>query len=285
MEQVGGKLQIKKEPGAEPDKVVVTAIVPAEEATLIPYHKVEDEEGSDCITLGSEDSDVEEIDKTEVKSVLKELTELKRKEAECINHLAEAVSDMRESKVVIITEKIQGKELPRCVYDMYARINNPHNFRAALVAGERLLSIYKYIQVGTDIKKVPELCDYFDVGKMKLYEILNGEKYGKEEEDSKKPLKCITPEPVPVKKDPKMEKEEEEEEPPIKQSKKGNKRSAPKTSTPKKLIPKKAKKTKTTPPPNLSSFKDSPNSILSRTTLSSQREYARIAKIGYKFEG
>ena len=82
LEQVGGKLQIKKEPGVEPDKVVVTAIVPAEEATLIPYHMVEDEEGSDCIPLGLEGLDVEEIDKAEVKSVLKELAELKCKEAE-----------------------------------------------------------------------------------------------------------------------------------------------------------------------------------------------------------
>ena len=105
LEQVGGKLQIKKEPDAEPDKVVVTAIVPAEEATLIPYHIVEDEEGSDCITLGLEDSDVEEINKAEVKSVLKELAELKSREAECIDHLAEAVPDMRESEVVIISFK------------------------------------------------------------------------------------------------------------------------------------------------------------------------------------
>ena len=99
----------------------------------------------------------------------------------------------------------------------------------------------------TDIKKVLELCDNFSVGKTKLYEILHGDKYGKEEEDSKKPLKHITPEPVPVKKDPKKEKEEEEEEPPIKQLKKGGKRSAPKTSTPKKPTSKKAKKSKTTP--------------------------------------
>ena len=138
LEQVGGKSQIKKEPGAEPDEVVVTAIVPAEEAILIPYHIVK---GSDCIRLGSEDLDVEEIDKAEVKSVLKELAELKRKEAECIDHLAETVPNMRESEVVIVSEKIQGEELPRCIYDMYARINNPHNFRAALAAGERLLSI------------------------------------------------------------------------------------------------------------------------------------------------
>ena len=91
--------------------------------------------------------------------------------------------------------------------------------------------------MGTDIKKVLELCDYFDVRKMKLYEILCGGKYGKEKEDSKKTLKCITPEPVPVKMELKKEKEEEEEEPPVKQLKKGSKGSAPK----------KAKKTKATP--------------------------------------
>ena len=100
--------------------------------------------------------------------------------------------------------------------------------------------------MGTDVKKVSELCDYFDREKTKLYQILHGEKYGKEEEDSKKPLKRITPEPVPVKNDPKKEKEEEEKEPPIKQSKKGGKRSALKTSTPMKPTPKKARKTKTT---------------------------------------
>ena len=104
----------------------------------------------------------------------------------CIDHLAEAVPDMKDSKVVIVTEKKQGEELPRCVYDMYARINNPHNFRVALAAGERLLSIYKYNQVGTDIKKVLDLCDYFNVGKMKLYEILHGEKYGKLEEGKRR---------------------------------------------------------------------------------------------------
>ena len=71
LEQVGGRLQIKKELGAEPDKVVVIAIVPAEEASLIPYHIVEDEDRSDCFTFGSEDSDIEEINNTEVKSVLK----------------------------------------------------------------------------------------------------------------------------------------------------------------------------------------------------------------------
>ena len=133
---MGERLQIKQEPGAEPDKVVVTAIVPSDEATLVPYHIVEDEDRSDCVTIGSEDSDLEEIDKVEVKSILKELADLKQKEADCIDKLAQAVPEMRDSEVVIISEKMQGVDLPKCVYEMYERIHNPCNFRAALAAGE-----------------------------------------------------------------------------------------------------------------------------------------------------
>ena len=55
---------------------------------------------------------------------------------------------------------------------MYGRINHPHNFRAALAAGERLFSQYKFNQAGTPVVSIPELCTYFDVGKTKLYEIL-----------------------------------------------------------------------------------------------------------------
>ena len=44
LEQVGERLQIKQEPGAEPNKVVVMAIVPSDEVTLVPYHIVEDED-------------------------------------------------------------------------------------------------------------------------------------------------------------------------------------------------------------------------------------------------
>ena len=76
LKQEGGRLMIKWEPGAEPKKVVVTAIVPSEEPTLLPYHIIEDEDRSDCVTIGSEDSDIEEIDKNEVRDTLKELADL-----------------------------------------------------------------------------------------------------------------------------------------------------------------------------------------------------------------
>ena len=108
----GSHLTIKSEPGAEADKVVISAIVPAEESTLIPYCIKENEE-EDCETIGT-DSDIEEINKEEVRNVLKELADLKRKEA-----------DMQENEVVIMAEKVKGTELPKCVYQMSQRIENP----------------------------------------------------------------------------------------------------------------------------------------------------------------
>ena len=117
------RLTIKSEPGAEADKVVISVIVPAEESTLIPYCVKENEE-EDCKTIGT-NSDVEEINKEEVRNVLKELADLKRKEAECYERLAKTVPDMQETEVVIMAEKVKGTELPKCVYQMSQRIGNP----------------------------------------------------------------------------------------------------------------------------------------------------------------
>ena len=77
----GSRLVIKSEPGAEAEKVVILAIVPAEESTLIPYC-VKEREEEDCETVAT-DSDIEEIGREEVKGILKELAGLKRKEADC----------------------------------------------------------------------------------------------------------------------------------------------------------------------------------------------------------
>ena len=115
LKQEGGCLTIKSEPGAELEKVVISAIVPSEESTIIPYCVKESEEQSDCETIGSE-SDIEEIDKTEVRNILKELAELKRKEVECFDKLAKTVPDMQDNEVVVVAEKVRGAELPQCVY-------------------------------------------------------------------------------------------------------------------------------------------------------------------------
>ena len=204
----GSHLTIKSEPGAEADKVVISAIVLAEESTLIPYCVKENEE-EDCETIGT-DSDVEEINKEEVRNVLKELADLKCKEAECYECLAKAVPDMQENEVVIMAEKVKGTELPKCVYQMSQRIGNPRDFRAALAAGERLYGMYKYHQAGTPPVSIPELCTHFDIGKTKIYEMLRGEKYQypPKEEVEKKPARRIQPERV------------KGEEPPAKKTKK-----------------------------------------------------------------
>ena len=182
----GSHLPIKSEPGAKAEKVVISAIVPAEESTLILYC-VKGNEEEDCETIGM-DSDVEEINKEEVRSILKELARLKRKEAECFDHLAKAIPDMQDNEVVIIMEKVRGTELPQCVYQMSQRIENPRDFRAVLAAGKRLYSMYKFHQAGTPPVSIPELCNYFNIGKTKIYELLQGEKYrylAKEETEKK----------------------------------------------------------------------------------------------------
>ena len=77
LKQEGSRLVIKGEPGVEAEKVVISAIIPLEEPILLLYCIKENEE-EDCETIGSE-SDIDEIDKTEVRNILKELAELKRK--------------------------------------------------------------------------------------------------------------------------------------------------------------------------------------------------------------
>ena len=116
---------------------------------------------------------------------------------------------MRDSEVVVVAEKVRGPELPQCVYEMSQRISHPRDFHAALAAGERLYSLYKFNQAGTPPISIPELCNYYDVGKTKIYELLRGEKYKypTKEETEKKPVRRIRPEKV-------------EEEPPEKRSKK-----------------------------------------------------------------
>ena len=111
LKQEGSRLVIKSEPGVETEKIVLSAIVLSEEPALLPYCIKESEEQSDCETIGSE-SDIEEINKTEVHDILKELAELRQKEAECFDKLAQAVLDMQDNEVVILAEKVKGSELP-----------------------------------------------------------------------------------------------------------------------------------------------------------------------------
>ena len=115
LKQEDSRLVIKSELGVETEKIVLSAIVPSEELALLPYCVKKNEEQSDCETIGS-DSDIEEINKTEVRDILKELAELRQKEAECFDKLAQVVLDMQDNEVVILAEKVEGSKLPQCVH-------------------------------------------------------------------------------------------------------------------------------------------------------------------------
>ena len=58
--------------------MVVSAVVPCEDPVVLQYAIVKDEDRSDCITLGSEDSDTEEINKIEIRDILKDLANLQK---------------------------------------------------------------------------------------------------------------------------------------------------------------------------------------------------------------
>ena len=58
------------------------------------------------------------------------------------------------------------------------------------MVGEWVFSIYKHEQMGELLVEVPELCKRYEVGKTKLYELLQGGKYKKE---------TFTPKPKSVK--------------------------------------------------------------------------------------
>ena len=136
----------------------------------------EDEDVPDCISIGSEDMDVG-IQKPEVQTILKELAGIKRKEADCYEWLVAAIPGMTDEEVMEVREKVRPSKLPRCVDQLYDRLKDPRNFQTVLAVGEQIFPIYKHEQAGEPIVEVPELCERYDIGKTKLYEVLWGGKY------------------------------------------------------------------------------------------------------------
>ena len=149
----------------------------------------EDEDVPDRISIGSEDTDVE-IQKPKVKAILKELADIKRKEADCYEQFAAAIPGMTDEEVTEVGERVRPSRLPKCVDQLYDKLKNPRNFQTILVVGERVFSIYKHEQTGEPLVEVPELCERYEVGKTRLYEVLWGGRYKK---------KTSTPKPESVK--------------------------------------------------------------------------------------
>ena len=105
---------------------------------------------------------------------------IKRKEADCYEWLAVVIPDMTDEEVMEVGERVRPSKLPKCIDQLYDRLKDPRNFQTVLAVGERIFSIYKHEQAGEPIAEVPELCERYDIGKTKLYEVLGGGKYKKE---------------------------------------------------------------------------------------------------------
>ena len=196
LEKKGDILRIKAEEGSEEEqKVVLTAIVPNEDPACLAYCVEEDEDAPDCISIGSEDMDMG-IQKPEVQAILKELAGIKRKEADCYEWLVAAIPRMTNEEVTEVGEKVRSSKLPRCIDQLYDRLKDSRNFRTILAVGEQIFSIYKHEQAGEPLAEVPELCEIYDIGKTKLYEVLRGGKYKKEtstlKPESVKPARRVT---------------------------------------------------------------------------------------------
>ena len=106
LEKKGDVLRIKAEEGNEKEwKVVLTAIVPSKDPGCLAYCVEEDEDAPDCILISSEDTDVG-IQKPEVKAILEELADIKRKEADCYEWLAAAIPGMTDEEVTEVEERV-----------------------------------------------------------------------------------------------------------------------------------------------------------------------------------
>ena len=180
LEKKGDVLRIKAEEGSEEErKVVLTVIVPNEDPACLAYCVEEDKDVPECVSIASKDSDIA-VQKPEVQAILKELAGIKRKEADCYEWLAVVIPDMTDEEITEVGERVWSSKLPKCVDQLYDRLKNPRNFRTVLAVGEWMFSLYKHEQAGKPIAEVPELCERYDIGKTKLYEVLRGGKYRKE---------------------------------------------------------------------------------------------------------
>ena len=153
--------------------------MPSEDPACLAYCIEEDKDAPECVSIASEVSDLA-IQKPEVQAILQELASLKRKEADCYDWLAAAIPDMTDEEINEVGERVRPSKLPKCADQLYDWLKNPRNFRTVLAVGERMFSLYKHEQAGEPVAEVPELCERYNIGKTKLYEVLQGEKYKKE---------------------------------------------------------------------------------------------------------
>ena len=84
---------------------MLTAIVPSEDPACLAYCVEEDKDAPECVSIGSEDTDVE-IQRPKVKVILEELADIKRKEVDCYEWLAAAIPGMTDKEVTEVGERV-----------------------------------------------------------------------------------------------------------------------------------------------------------------------------------
>ena len=178
-----GALEVPPFTESSSDKVLVTAIFPSTDPAVLSYNlkgKAAERKDEEYKSIHSE-SDEEELDSTQIAQIWHDMAKLKREEAALYDKLAKATAVMTQSSLVYSVEKTPhpASQLPQCAEDMYNRMGNPHRFRVALAAAERLVNLYR--QNREDIKPEPpqDNAHHFEVTKKDVYELLWGEKYMK----------------------------------------------------------------------------------------------------------
>ena len=204
------KLEVEEQPESSStitsEKALVTAIFPSTDPVILNYNlkgKSTERTDEDYISIGDE-SDIDEVDSTEIAQIWKDMAKLKRKEADLYDKLVAAAPTMTQSDLLYSVEKTPRptSQLPECVEEMYERIGDPHKFRVALAAGEHLVNIYKHNRDDVKIESIDATAHRFEIRRKDVYELLRGKKYLKpkkreiipvEEETNMKKLKTEIP--------------------------------------------------------------------------------------------
>ena len=126
-------------------------------------------------------SDEEELDSTQIAQIWHDMAKLKREEAALYDKLAKAPPTMTQGDLMYSVEKTPHptSQLPQCAEDMYTRMANPHRFRVALAAAERLVNLYRQNREDIEPEPLQDTAHHFEVTKKDVYKLLWGEKYTK----------------------------------------------------------------------------------------------------------
>ena len=171
-----GAVEVPPVSDSSSDKALVTAIFLSTDPAVLSYNlkgKAAERTDEDYESVGSQ-SDEEGLDSTQIAQIWHDMAKLKRDKAALYDKLAKAAPTMTQGDLLYSVERTPHptSQLPQCAEDMYTRIDNPHRFRVALAAAERLINLYK--QNREDIKPEPlqDTAHHFEVMKKDVYELL-----------------------------------------------------------------------------------------------------------------